>query len=278
MVSILYGKKFKFSDKQKLELRFKDMLEDDVDEKYYLSDKMVNFFYDNEKKQKEKGNGFRFGVTDGNCVAKAVTTNAGGRMDDNFIKSIQVGKLDIKGQDNIKRVYSDKGLSPGLTTMQGGNRQPKILEEPFIVASRGRNPENPSSRKSGEQTEQRLEQNTSGTTNTITTVQKDNYVAEPKIVEERSDEGLREFKDNICGTLRTIDSCGDKRVIEGYRIRKLTPRECLRLMGVRDKEIDKFTVSDSQKYKQAGNSIVVNVLIAIFKNLFIDKKYENTLF
>ena len=51
--------------------------EDEVDEKYYLSDKMINFFYKNEQIQKEKGNGFRFGVSDGNVVAKSVTTRAG---------------------------------------------------------------------------------------------------------------------------------------------------------------------------------------------------------
>lgn len=50
MVSILNGKKFKFPDKQPLKLRLKDMLEDNVDEKYYLSNKMINFFYENEKK------------------------------------------------------------------------------------------------------------------------------------------------------------------------------------------------------------------------------------
>ncbi len=50
-------------------------------------------------------------------------------------------------------------------------------------------------------------------------------------------------------------------------IRKLTPRECLRLMGVKDEDIDKMTVSDTQKYKQAGNSIVVNVLMAIFNEM-----------
>ena len=77
---------FEFPQKQELKLKLKDMLEDDVDEKYYLSEKMINFFYKNEQVQKEKGNGFRFGVSDGNVIAKAVTTRAGSRMDDNFIK------------------------------------------------------------------------------------------------------------------------------------------------------------------------------------------------
>lgn len=60
----------------------------------------------------------------------------------------------------------------------------------------------------------------------------------------------------------------------GYCIRKLTPRECWRLMGFTDIEFEcaKLSgVSNSQLYKQAGNSIVVNVLVGIFKGLFDDR-------
>lgn len=57
--------------------------------------------------------------------------------------------------------------------------------------------------------------------------------------------------------------------MEQVRIRKLTPRECYRLMGFDDEDFDraKEVNSDSQLYKQAGNSIVVNVLMAIFKEM-----------
>ena len=58
-----------------------------------------------------------------------------------------------------------------------------------------------------------------------------------------------------------------------FRIRKLTPRECFRLMGVDDKDIDKIQaagVSNSAQYKLAGNSIVVDVLFHIFRKMFID--------
>lgn len=56
-----------------------------------------------------------------------------------------------------------------------------------------------------------------------------------------------------------------------YRIRKLTPRECFRLMGVSDADIDKIKeagISESQQYKMAGNSIVVQVLEGIFTQMF----------
>ena len=63
-----------------------------------------------------------------------------------------------------------------------------------------------------------------------------------------------------------------------YRIRKLTPRECFRLMGVSEKDIDniqKSGISKTQQYKMAGNSIVVDVLYYIFKKMFVDKSCED---
>ena len=256
VVSILGDHKpYKFADKMPLDKCIADILEDEVDEKYYIN---KPFHLVNKGHQAE---------------------------------------LDIKGQDCIKRAYSPDKTAPTLTTMQGGLREPKILipqatkkgyiemelpgvcdlsypnsktrrgrvqeggkvsptltvasqdicyidykdetvELLCICASRGRNPENPSDRTPGAPTEQRLEFNTKGTSNTITTVQKDNYVVEPT-----------------------------------FRIRKLTPRECFRLMGMRDDDIDKIQaagISNTQQYKMAGNSIVINVLEVIFKNLFME--------
>ena len=62
----------------------------------------------------------------------------------------------------------------------------------------------------------------------------------------------------------------------GYRIRKLTPRECWRLMGFSDEQFErakKVGISNSQLYKQAGNSIVTDVLYYIFKNLYSAMPY-----
>lgn len=125
-------------------------------------------------------------------------------------------------------VYDQNGLAPTISTFQGGNQQP------MIVAMRGRNPENPSDRTAGIHTEQRLEPNYGDVTNTLTSVQKDNLV------------------------------------LENFRIRKLTPRECYRLMGFSDDDFEKAqsVVSNTQLYKQAGNSIVVDVLYYIFKSLY----------
>ena len=75
-----------FPKAQKLTRVMRDVLEQNVDEKYYLSDEMIAFFQSNTEKQKANGNGFKFSPTNGGGYAKAVTTHAGSRMDDNFIK------------------------------------------------------------------------------------------------------------------------------------------------------------------------------------------------
>ena len=149
-----------------------------------------------------------------------------------------IGPLEAKFE-STNRIYDVRACSPTLSTMQGGNQEPKILENQ-IVAMRGRNPDNPSDRTVGDPTEQRLEVNMQGTSNCLTSVQKDNLLLEKP----------------------------------QYRIRKLTPRECGRLMGVSDEDISKMAAvnSNTQLYKQFGNSIVVDVMCAMFENLNIEQK------
>ena len=80
----------------------------------------------------------------------------------------------------------------------------------------------------------------------------------------------RSVNDEVYSTL--ADPKHDsQRLFDGYRIRKLTPRECWRLMTFNDFEFDRASEvnTDTQLYKQAGNSIVVDVLVKIFKNLLI---------
>lgn len=116
---------FKFPHKEELKLRLKDLLEEEVDEKYYLSDKMIEGLKYHNEKHLEKGTGFIWKPKEVEDVANTLRANASLCPTDNTIKV--VGELDIKGQDNVKRVYSEEGLSPTLTNMQGGNRQPKII-------------------------------------------------------------------------------------------------------------------------------------------------------
>ena len=272
-----------------LTLRLKDMLEEQVEEKYYLSQDKINKIVTSNFQQEKKM------IQEGDICS---TLLARDYKDPKCVKVQQVGNIVHTGNfDNPQRgrIYSVEGLSPTLNCMQGGGLEPKIIE-PMICASRGRNPENPSSRKAGEPTEQRIEVNMSGCSNTLTTVQKDNLVIEPKMtyiekllketIEKNNGElgeGLdlynrRVINDGIAKTLGANcghnGTAGNMTVYKDFRIRKLTPRECWRLMGFKDKYFDRVKgVSNTQLYKQAGNSIVVDVLRAIFREL--KKQYPN---
>ena len=231
--------------------RLKDVLEHDVDEKYYLSSKMVQGFVKHNENHAEKGTGFIWKPR--NIYGNASTLRANGALapTDN---TIIAGSLNHYGNDQMNRVYDECGCSPTITVVSGGGREQKVLTRsaaPACCASRGRNPDNPSDRTAGAPTEQRLEFRTDGATNTLTTVQKDNYIAEPTVKSQANHNG----------------------VIDAFRIRKLTPLECWRLMGFTDEAFRKAEAvcSNSQLYKQAGNSIVVDVLYYIFKELFRDE-------
>lgn len=201
-----------------------------------------------------------------------------------------------------------------------------------IVAMCGRNPDNPSDRTVESPTEQRLEVNMQGTSNCLTSVQKDNLVLENVKIRQATKDGSIECeiggcfdasypnsktrrgrvqdKGNTCPTLTAQNQevvriekvgqissngsqCGtvvsdngisanlvagthvyaNSHIATQYRIRKLTPRECGRLMGVSDEDIEKMAAvnSNTQLYKQFGNSIVVDVMCAMFKNLNINQ-------
>lgn len=206
------------------------------------------------------------------------------------VKCNQVGMLSgdkwDKLHDTNRRVYASDGLSPTLTTMGGGQREVKILEplaydeqngylrqdgcvgtlttdgsspkhnnriiEPRIAAMRGRNPEKPSDRTAESPTEQRLEIDSDETSNTLTTVQKDNLVVEPNFEQDEFDMGII------------------YELSKSYRIRKLTERECFGLMGVKEQDFEnvKKNQSMSSLYHLAGDSIVTTCLMAIFGELF----------
>lgn len=253
---------FKFPETIPLQHRLKDVLEHNVDEKYYIN---------NEK-----------------------TEALLAQLKDKLENSVQTIK--VSNQATVVDGFTDEAGTLMARDWKGfGNQAMTAVVEPFIVASRGRDSDNPDAN-----TEQKLEPNLTGCTNTITSVQKDNWVAEPtrlgniygeqfgtgyagnvwdtngisptlmtmqggnrqplvvetehiiyddynsripqdqdaittlttncgasalrngvKIIEsivceQRCDEGIRLFKDDCVGTLRTIDACGDKRVLELY--------------------------------------------------------------
>lgn len=94
----------------------------------------------------------------------------------------------------------------------------------------------------------------------ITKTSKDrieNNIVKKDTIKTLTANGMQSFTTDNCHSIKTTD----------LRIRKLTPRECFRLMGVKDEDSDKLTCSNAQKYKQAGNSICTNVLMAIIKEM-----------
>lgn len=252
-VSILGGGNFKFPEPIALEKKLKDVLEKKVDEKYYLSSERLERIQQWEDRQKANGRGFRFNVTDGDGVGKTISTSGDRPCSTNYIKVI--GKLDIRGQDQIKRVYDTSGISPTLSTMQGGNRQPKIAECPTSLQR--------------EVCDKAIERGLVAPNDAVEYTYSN---ARLKEIEEGYIKKQNRADNQIMSTLKTnpqqIGVCVD----EPYRIRKLTPKECYRLMGFDDESFDKASkvISSTQLYKTAGNSIVVDVLMAIFKELFKD--------
>jgi len=241
-----------------LERRLKDVLESNVDEKYYLSDDAVNVMVQHRLRNEAKGNGFGAKFMDGDEVCSTLVTGSY-KSNSPYLKVRQISNVrpsSTRENPNQGRVYDSSGLSPTLGCMEGGSRQP------FIIASRGRGDKG--------STKQSFEANLQGTSNALTSVQKDNYLCEPIALDEQN--GYL-WKDGCVGTLTTDGSTPkhNNRVVQmDYRIRKLTPKECFRLMGFDDADVDVLVsngISDSQLYKMAGNSIVVDVLVALLRNV-----------
>ena len=191
-----------------------------------------------------------------------------------------IGSLESKFE-STNRIYDSGGVSPTLSTMQGGNQEPKIM-----VRMCGRNPDRPTDRTPGLPTEQRIEPNAQGISGCLTSVQKDNMVLEKPILlggvgkenefGSQFRQGNRVYSSEACAMAlnsQPVGNAGGNTYLYnvGYRIRKLTPRECGRLMDVSDEDITKMQAvnSNSQLYKQFGNSIVVTVMVEMFKNLNI---------
>ncbi|AUA18746.1 MULTISPECIES: DNA cytosine methyltransferase [Streptococcus] len=163
---------------------------------------------------------------------------------------VQVGNLldtdSFGGNPQVGRIYDPNGISPCLNTMQGGNREPKIIQRGHGYNQGGEHDITP--------------------TLTSNSWQENNHV---KVYDFYN----RKTKDEV-GTLTASGHQGNTKagtfgILDGIRIRKLTPRECWRLQGFPDWAFDRAQAvnSNSQLYKQAGNSVTVNVIEAIARKL-----------
>lgn len=251
--------KFEFPEPFELELRLKDMLDSEFDEKYII---------DNDRSSELLQILDNKGLLDGNRVCTDSTINdprerevsncITARYDAGIQNQKQIGLVvaeptvnrlgGLYDTDKNKRqagaVWDKENIAPTINTMQGGHREPLVV----------------------------VKENTKKGYDVAREEEEDSInISFPNSKTRRGRVGK--------GVAQTLDTQCNQAVLQQYKIRKLTPLECWRLMGFEDEDYfkakkrleDKFyngnDRSNSQMYKQAGNSIVVQVIEAIFSNL-----------
>ena len=253
---------FKFPEPFDNGIRLKDILEDKVDEKFYLSDDKVQKFLSNFNQSE-----FPVTTRNSNTVSTIRTTyykngernvcenieNGNGYegiVESNNVK--QIGNISEGnsswGNPQTGRIYSAEGISPTLNTCSGGQREPKIVcgidksnNHPSVIDN----------------------------ANCITS-REVGGVADLSYPNSKTRRGLVQENGTISPTI-TATETGICKIESPIRIRKLTPKECFRLMGFSDQDFNAAKnagISNSQLYKQAGNSIVVDVLYYIYVELY----------
>lgn len=302
--------------------RLKHVLEDDVDEKYWLKQEQIQALIKHNERKQSEGCGFKTNFQTGEGISGAIKTKEGSREYDTYIKvptygnsrlnaMIAEGKIDPEQTLWIdcynQRV--DPDIAGTILTRVNATRH-YLVSDPRGCAMRGR-PDG-SGRNS-----QQLELG-SDVANAITSVQKDSMVAEARVIQvgnivedsnyknpqrgrvysvegiapclNCNEGGQREVKIlqrghgfakggvfDIAPTLTTSRWQDNNFAVIEYNIRKLTPRECFRLMDVPEQYIGRLLnagISNSQLYKLAGNSIVVACLYHIFRKMFCETARE----
>ena len=275
MVSVLGEYAYNFAEKQKLHLKLKDMLEEQVDEKYYLSKKQINQIsqwnsYENPLDH----------VMGQESISPTITTRIAESQDGGINASMKVYSEDLQNNTNIRieGQYSLKNLNETL------EKNENIQDGDFID---GYN--------------KNIKKNVAGTITTGVSSRNNTFIA----IKNANSKGFLEATegDGIDistrmqyhrgtvqkGKSQTITCMGGEnvgvvvkdekpKIKNNLRIRKLTPLEAMRLMGFGNqdyKAMRQINMSDMAIYHMAGDSIVVCVLIAIFYPLlFNDNNYK----
>lgn len=228
MVSVLgEHQRFFFPKTIPLEHRLKDILEDHVDESYYLKPQQVESIINHCKRNIAEGCGFK---------VNSQTLEVGGNIA-NTITTVQKDSIVLEPLFlGYTRDHNGKVVSHNL----------KDVSNTIVASNHGRN----------------------GTTA--------QYLVEPMIYSNPHGYNIGGCK--ILAPAVTSSAYTDNNfLIKDFRIRKLTPRECFRLMDVSDSDIDKIQsagISQTQQLKLAGNSIVVSCLYHVFRKMFIDLSNE----
>lgn len=237
---------YQFPNEINLDTKLGDYLENNVDEKYYLSTKLINCFTDMKNRNGIlRGLQFQPKLIFKDEIARTITTRAGTRPCDNFIVDPVIsldGKVIVP--QATKNGYAIANVGDGIYTNRCTFKRDVVQKDKIPTLKTSIND-----------------------IAVVVTKDSENYIQ----WEQKGwfDIECRAYKeDKISGALNTRGHI--KVLTNDVAIRRLTPLECFRLMGFDDedyKKIKEFKISDTQAYKMAGNSIVVNCLTEIFKKL-----------
>lgn len=278
MVSILGDYSYNFPKGFELKYRLKDLLEENVDEKYYLSEKTIQRISKWKSQQDPLKDIDKEKVVSPTLTARGAGEEHSGMIlinenlyNKHYLGTYQFAKSEafMHGKDrfepnkeiidciltsqkvgvvendkiNIIGKYTRGGFSSGQIVDKNGI-SPTFMEHHGHIMSIVEN------------------QNMKQTSNYIQWKEKGHLDVDCRAY----------FENGIAPTTTTPKS---KVLLNDLRIRKLTPREAFRLMGVKDTDYNKITCSNAQKYKQAGNSIVTTCLMAIYSQLYKDCDYKS---
>lgn len=274
MVSVLGDYKYEFPEPIPLELNLGDMLEKEVDEKYYLSERAI------QGRQKSNYNKYNLEKTllDKNGIHPTILARYEGAPslinETSELKRKLCNELLEKGlveeHDVIRHSYTNNRLNNGVENM--GRTESKEKLSPTldtrcdclgVVVKE-------SSELQREVCNKAMEKELMTPYDIIDYTYSNARLSEiMKGMIKTKNSTNNQIANTITTNAHQFGVC-----VPELRIRKLTPKECWRLMGFADEDVDKASkvCSNAQLYKQAGNSIVVNVLMAIFKNIFVPKK------
>ena len=241
---------FEFPKPYNLEKRLKDFSEPHVDEKYFLSEKMLNCMNGLSRKNKnssfDRNAIFTKSIQNANFkgIANTITTAAGQRASDNFIIMPEKTKKGYTEAQDGDGVYINRPEQKRGVVQKGIIQTIKTSPDIGVVVK--------------------------DEINVIGNYSPSGHDASRIVHPDGIAPTVKENHGTITAT--TVNTTP-------LRIRKLTPKECWRLMGFNDEEYEKASKfnSTTQLYKQAGNSIVVNVLMEIFKNLLLEKTNNETI-
>lgn len=247
MISVRDGNAlYQFPNEINLDTKLGDYLENNVDEKYYLSTKLINCFTDMKNRNGIlRGLQFQPKLIFKDEIARTITTRAGTRPCDNFIVDPVIsldGKVIVP--QATKNGYAIANVGDGIYTNRCTFKRDVVQKDKIPTLKTSVND-----------------------IAVVVTKDSENYIQWKQ--KGWFDIECRAYKeDKISGALNTRGHI--KVLTNDVAIRRLTPLECFRLMGFDDedyKKIKELKISDTQAYKMAGNSIVVNCLTEIFKKL-----------